>query len=315
MKHGTTPPVFIDGKHPPTPTTDGHPTPIPTEYVPTPPSEASQPSGIDTPPVPEPQTEHFRAALSNDPETHRASNVYDWSTDALRDAGHEAGLTNTEIANITHNRHNIAQVNGSFYDQNHAVRDDPHHYLSADPRHNKYDVTEQQSTAHDIANAWKAEHHPEAASTAAQPNTDGTQTYGSGMPSADVTSETKVDVDKELQRLLDEINAENQPAVAAPVVPKEVLLGLTERELRNVQAAIGVIATTTLIPLTFRAYGRQRDRRLANERQNEWGDNGKGQPVQNHRAFYNRAPTVPNRAKPAAWFASHKVKPVETVTA
>jgi hypothetical protein len=255
------------------------------------PSPEQTPDTTPTPALEQPPQEHFRTAVGYDEDTNRASNVHDWSVDALRDAGKDAGLSHSQIDHLTHDRHNIDRINSAFYGENKQVANDSNHYLYA---HTKYTTTDQETTAHNIASSWKSENEPATDTTTTtelpKPET------GLAVDKTDTTSTPQI-TDEALQKMIDEI--ENDPQYNPPVVPqldplnREGLLGLTEREWMNIRRAVGIIAVATLLPTVGYQTKRSREKRLIQERNSiDWGTNGYGQKLKNHRNL-RRKPTVP----------------------
>ncbi len=303
-KHGA-PLPFIGGEHaaavPPHPamTPEPHPTPDAATTTPTPDVSVTptQPSPDTTtmPPITEPAV-HLRTAVSLDHETGRASNVYDWSADALRDAAKEAGLTTDQANSLAHNHANLHRVNEAFYGDNPAVAKDKHHYLFASPDHNKYNDASQRHTAEQIVADYKASHYTPRHSADAQ------AAEPTAPTEAQTNSNAPVDLDKELMRILQEQRDAGLLPEAAPPTPArhETLLGysLTDEQVQRVRVTAVAVGSAALIAgsvYTGRHRQELKERRL---KQELYGT------AHRHREYSDVPPTVPKRTNPANYFTS-----------
>lgn len=117
-----------------------------------------------TPPGETPETSQFvddypdeRRAESNDSSSGRASNVSDWSAQAIEYYGQKEGLSSSDISALTTDWDTIAKVNDGLYTDNQDVAAHPLNYLMDD---GVYDTSSQNDTAHQVVLDWKAAHTP-----------------------------------------------------------------------------------------------------------------------------------------------------------
>lgn len=232
-------------------------------------------------PHPAPEAE-YRQALGYDAHTHRASNVDDWSIQALTRAGKKAGLSADQISQLAHNRHNIHSVDSAFYNQNHSVGSDPNHYLNK----TAYRVDAQQETADTIVTQYVAKHSLNSAATVPDTLADTTQ---QSIPP--LTDKQMNDIIRESQETLNE-TAASAPAIQPALPAHEAFAGFTERELQNIGKALGAIAGYAAVHTGVRAW---QGARLAKDRAPE---NYGG--ITSHRAIpFHTKPTIPAASYPS----------------
>jgi hypothetical protein len=230
-------------------------------------------------PQPQPTDEAvYRTAVGYDPHTHHTSNVEDWSVQELTAAGKHAGLTQPELNELLHNRHNISGVNSAFYHQNHAVGADPHHYLDK----TAYRVDDQREAAHDVVGDFTAKHsveQPAATSVTAEAN----------QQDSPELSDAQMDA-----IIRESLAATAEPAAAAPL-PPEIIAGFSEQELKNIGTALGVIAAATATPIAANAWrGAWLARATAPE---NYGDK-----VAHREIPFHKKPTIPPFTTPKRYY-------------
>jgi len=269
-----------------------HATMTPEPHVPhaVPSTETTPPP--ETPVAPEP--EHLRTAVSSEPGTHHASSVSDWSVEALKSSAKDAGLSDAQISQLTHDRHAVGTINHAFYSENASVAHDPKHYLNA---HEQYQVDQQHSAADHAVEQYQAKH---AAPEATTPETTPADT-ASSTPDQPYT-------DAELQKMikdLQEESAANAPAATTPAGEHELFAGRTARELANMSALGGAVLGGAMLPFAIRQVNRSVANNADWERENEWGHGEDGdatKKIQHHRASAANPATVPEHQSAQQWY-------------
>lgn len=95
----------------------------------------------------------YRQATGQD-ISGRASNVTDWSRQAIYEEAIEGGLTKKQAHTLANDQENISRVSKAFYTQNESVANDANHYMNAG---DMYETTGQHNTADNIVDKFKAE--------------------------------------------------------------------------------------------------------------------------------------------------------------
>lgn len=111
-------------------------------------------SGIEDP-LPQPDFGETQVATANDPFSHRAANVTDWSRQALEEYGEQVGMTPKDVQTAQHDPHIVNAINQAFYANNAAVAEHARHWLFAGVEYNR---TGQNQAAYEQAMAWQTTH-------------------------------------------------------------------------------------------------------------------------------------------------------------
>ncbi|MET0779594.1 MAG: hypothetical protein ABWY71_02045, partial [Candidatus Saccharimonadales bacterium] len=97
-------------------------------------------TGADTPPPIHNYDADTRTAHTNDPVSHEASNVSDWSEQTLVESLRKAGIPEDEVQRMINDPDTIEQLNQTFFHQNPVVGEDPNQWLNAEDTYKIGDV-------------------------------------------------------------------------------------------------------------------------------------------------------------------------------